>query len=151
MAVSCWISLASRSAIPVPCPDRNPCSTSLNVIAAVIRRFMRLAIVLQSTSTSPTPLNSLLFHLWIRTTVFHVLYLDRVPTWNAFFTMSTTFFQLVASGVLSQVAEISHWRRCSALISDRLTKCFRQSLRTAQAISFSSGMESSTRNGCTST
>ena len=74
-----------------------------------------------------------------------------IPSRNAACTLATTFCQLVASGVLSRVASIIHWRRCSALNSDRPPERFRQSLHNSQAISSSSDMESSTGNGWTPT
>ena len=80
--------------------------------------------------------------------VCHVLSLDSVPSHNADCTMATTFCQLVASGVSYQVTEINHWRKCSSCIPKIPPERFRQSLRTAQAISLFSGMDSSTGNGC---
>ena len=120
-------------------------------MAAVSGMFRRLVTVLQSTPTSTIPLDYPLFHLEIRTTVCHVISLDSVPPQNAACTLATTFCQLAVSGVLSQVLAISHWRRCSSLIYDGPPERFRQSLHTVQVISSSSGMESSTGNGCTLT
>ena len=65
--------------------------------------------------------------------------------------MATTFSQLVESGVLSGVAAINYWWRCSTIITDRPIEQFRKILNTAYAISLSSGMESLTGNGCTPT
>ena len=130
---------------------RNLCSMSWNVIATVSRRFKSLVTVFQKTSTSPIPWKSPLVSLGINTAVYHMHSLARFPSQNAFCAMATTFYQLVASGVSSQVAEIIHWWRSSALIPDGPPEWLRQSLRTAQEISSSSGIESSTRDGCNPT
>ena len=113
-------------------------------------QFRMLYIIFQSTSTSPIPLKSPLFTLGIRTTVCHVHSLARVPSQNYAYTMATTFCQLFASGVLYEVAAISHWRRCYALIPKGPPERFRKSLRTTQVISSSSSIDPYTRNGCTS-
>ena len=112
-------------------------------------RFRRLVIAFQSTSTSTIPLNCPLTPLGIRTTVCHMLYSASVTSLNSACKMAATFFYFVASGVSSHVASINHWRRCSARIFNGPPKRFCQILHTAQEISSSSGMESSTRKGCT--
>ena len=82
VVVICWRRLASRVVVPVPRPARNPCSTSWNLMAAVIWRFRRLVTVFQSTSTSLIPLNSPLVPLGIRTNVCHMLSSASVPSRN---------------------------------------------------------------------
>ena len=61
--------------------------------------------------------------------------------------MATTLFQLVSSFVSSQVASISHWRRCYGLIPEWAPERFRKILHTAQAISSLSEIEYSPVNG----
>ena len=91
------------------------------------------------------------FPLGISMTICHVHSFASVPPRNAAFTMVKNFCQLVASGVLFQVSPINHWRRCSSLIPSGPPEHFRQSLRTSQVVSSTSGIYSYTRNGCTST
>ena len=117
----------------------------------MIRRFRRLDIIFQSTSTSPISLKLPLFPLCIRTTVCLVHYSDGVPSQNAAFKMAATFCQLMASGVLYRVEAISHWQICSALIPDGPPERFSKSLCTTQEISSSYDIEYSTGNGCNST
>ena len=144
MSVSCWSSLASRAAVPIPRPVQNPCSASWYVIAAMIWWFIWLATDFQRTLTSPIPQNSL-FPFGIKTTVCHMHSFKSIPSRNTAGMMAKTFSQLVASGESSRVAEISHWQRCSVHIFEGSPKRFRQNLRTAQAISSSYGISSSTR------
>ena len=143
MAVSCWRSLASRVVVPVLRPDQNPWSVSWKEIADVSRKLRRLAISFQRTSTNQIP-RPPPFPFGTITTVCHMHYSANVPSWNASYMMSTTFRQLVASVESSPIVEIRHWRRCSARIPEGPPERFRQSLRTNQAISSSSGMETST-------
>ena len=144
MVVSCRRRLASRAEVPIPQPALNLCSTSWYVMADVSRRFRRLATALQIKLTSPIPQKSL-FPFIIRMTVCHVHSLTRVSSRNSVCIITTTFYQLVASGELSRFAAINHWRRFSALISDKPPKRIRISLRTAKAISSPSRMSLFTR------
>ena len=107
------------------------------------RRLRRLTIAFQRTSMNPINRNPPLT-FGIRTTVCHMRYSASFPSWNSDCTMVITFSQLVASGESSRIAEISHWRRCSARIPEGPPKQFIQSLRTAREIYSYSGMESST-------
>ena len=151
MVVSFWSSLSSRAAFFVPRTAWNPCITPLNVMADVRRWFRRLVTFSQSTSTSTIPLKYLLTPFVIRTTVCHMISFSIVPSRNAAWMMATTFSKLVKSGVLYQVAEINHWRSCSALIPDRSPGWLRKILRITKVISLFSSMESSTGKGCTLT
>ena len=140
MDVRCWRSLASRAAVLVPRPTRNLWRVSWKEIAAVSRRLRRLTISFQRTLNIPSPWNPP-FPFESRTVICHVHYSTSVLSWNSACTMEATFRQLVASGESSRVAAVIHWRRYSARIHEGLPERFRQSLRTAKAISSSSGME----------
>ena len=52
-ATSCWISLASRVAVPVPRPALNPWRKSWKVMEAVSRRFKIYSTTFHITSTRP--------------------------------------------------------------------------------------------------
>ena len=69
MEMSCWDSLASRVAVPVPLPAQNLCRASWNWMEDYIRRLMMLDIALHSTSTRPIPMKSVPPPLGIITTV----------------------------------------------------------------------------------
>ena len=113
MSMICWISLASRVVAAVPQPSQKPFSMSWNVISDMSRKFSSLDIFLQITSTSLIPLKLPLFPLGIKTDVYHLHSSTSVPSRNGTYTMETTLYQLVASGVSSQAAAIRHWRSCS--------------------------------------
>ena len=146
MDARCWRRLASMAAVLVPRPARNPWRVSWKEIADVSLRLRKLAIAFQRTLTSPIHWKPP-FPFVTRTNICHVNYSASVPSWNSACTMTTTSIQLVASGESSHIAAISHWRRCSTYVPEGMTERFRQSLRTAQAISSFSGMESSTNKG----
>ena len=111
MAASCWRSLASRAAVPVPSPTQDLWSVLWKDISAMRRRLRRLAIAFQSTLMIPIPRNSP-SPFRIRTNFCHVHSSASAPSWNAACTMARTFIQLVESGKLSHVAEIGHWKGC---------------------------------------
>ena len=103
-------------------------------MAGLSQRFRSIVPAFQRTLTSQISLKSPL-PFGINMTVFYVHFSDNVSSRNSACTMSTIFYQLVESSESSHVAAISHWRRCSALITEGPPERFRQSLITSQAFS----------------
>ena len=120
MSIRCCSSMASRATVPVPRPFRNLWISSWYMIAAVLPFGIKMTIFYLHSSVS-------------------------APSRKSVCVMATTLCKLVAAGESSRVAAISHWQRCPAHIPEDPPEQFRQSLRTAQAISSSSRMSSSTR------
>ena len=89
-------------------------------------------MVLHKTSTITPPWKYLMSPFGIKTTIYHVLSLERVLLWNTTWKIYTTFLQFVASGASARVTSLRHLRRCYTRIPDRLPERFRRIRITAQ-------------------
>ena len=111
MALRFCRSLASRAAVPIPRPARNPWVLLWNQIANAKQRFRRPFTVFYKTSTWTIPWKSPKSPFGIRNTVCHVLSVARVLFWKYTCMMDTTLCQLMESDASSHIASPSHLRR----------------------------------------
>ena len=117
ISVSLCSSFTLKETIPIPHPSLKPQRTSWNLNALSVMRLISPGMVFQRTSTRPIPLYSPL-PFGMRTTVYHVHLVGRVPYLKSVWTKSTTRSQLSVAGTFSYVAVEIHPWRCSTHIYD---------------------------------
>ena len=113
MALIYWSSLASGEAFPVPYLSWKLWRALWRIIATARQRFRNYDIVFHKTYTSPIPLKSPP-PLSISTAVYHVTSSASRLSRNSICTRSTTFRQLVASGV--SILQLSENQSCGCYV-----------------------------------